>query len=139
SRDAAAILLQYSAYDYGLAGALSGAKTRTVAPARYGLVAIDAAKQISTFSSAVLSATLDRTGPIRDKLVPLADGLTDLGKDSQSYGDGGDPAAFARVLTDVSAGGQGVRAHAALHPNEVAIPGSCGRGASVAVSVMCEA
>ena len=138
SRDAAAILLQYSAYDYGLAGALSGAKTRTVAPARYGLVAIDAAKQISTFSSAVLSATLDRTGPIRDKLVPLADGLTDLGKDSQSYGDGGDPAAFARVLTDVTAGWQRVRDLAALLPKDDAIQATLGRGSSFVVTAKAE-
>ena len=138
SRDAAAILLQYSAYDYGLAGALSGAKTRTVAPARYGLVAIDAAKQISTFSSAVLSATLDRTGPIRDKLVPLADGLTDLGKDSQSYGDGGDPAAFARVLTDVTAGWQRVRDLAALLPKDDAIQAALGRGSSFVVTAKAE-
>src|SRR5205807_10460173 len=79
SRDAAAILLQYSAYDYGLAGALSGAKTRTVAPARYGLVSVDTSKQISAFSSAVLTATLDRTGPTLHRLIPRADALTYLG------------------------------------------------------------
>jgi hypothetical protein len=138
SRDAAAILLQYSAYDYGLAGALSGAKTRTVAPARYGLVAVDAAKRISAFGSAVLSATLDRSGPIRDKLVPLADGLTDLGKDSQSYGDAGDPAAFARVLTDVTAGWQRLRDLAAILPRDDALQAMLGRGASFVVTAKVE-
>src|SRR5205823_5731895 len=103
-----------------------------------GLVAIDAAKQISTFSAAVLSATLDRTGPIRDKLVPLADGLTDLGKDSQSYGDGGDPAAFARVLADVTAGWQRVRDLAALLPKDDAIQATLGRGSSFVVTAKAE-
>jgi hypothetical protein len=138
SRDAAAILLQYSAYDYGLAGALSGAKTRTVAPARYGLVAVDAAKRISAFSSAVLTATLDRSGPIRDKLVPLADGLTDLGKDSQSYGDGGDPAAFARAVTDVTAGWQRLRDLAAVLPKDDALQAMVGRGTSFVVTAKAE-
>src|SRR6059058_606527 len=104
-----AILLQYSAYDYGLAGALAGEKTRTVTPARYATVARDAAKSISGFTSRILATALDRTGPIRDRLVPLADGLADLSKDSGAYADGGDPAAFARVITDVSAGWQRVR------------------------------
>src|SRR5205814_753411 len=36
ARDAGALLLQVSAYDYGLAGALAGSQTRTVAAARYG-------------------------------------------------------------------------------------------------------
>jgi hypothetical protein len=138
SRDAAAILLQYAAYDYGLAGALSGAKTRTVAPARYGVVAVNGAKRISAFSSGVLSATIDRSGPIRDKLVPLADGLIDLGKDGQSYGDGGDPAAFARVLTDVTAGWQRLRDLAAVLPRDDALQATLTRGTSFAVTAKAE-
>ena len=72
ARDAGALLLQASAYDYGLAGALSGQQTRTVAAARYGTVMRGTATTISTFNATVLAATLDRTGPIREKLVPLA-------------------------------------------------------------------
>jgi WD40 domain-containing protein len=104
ARDASAILLQFSAYDYGLAGALAGEKTRTVAPPRYGTIARGSARSISAFSGNVLAATLDRSGPIRDKLVPLADGLADLAKDGEAYAGGGDSATFARVITGVTAG-----------------------------------
>src|SRR5207249_4807027 len=79
--DAGAILLQYSAYNYGVAGALAAEKTRTVTPSRYGAVARDNARAIAAFSGNVLTATVDRAGPLRDKLVPLADGLADLSKD----------------------------------------------------------
>src|SRR2546422_1031246 len=71
ARDAGALLLQFAAYDYGLAGALSSAKARTVTPARYGIVARGAAKTISAHSAGVVGAAADRAGPIRDKLVTL--------------------------------------------------------------------
>src|SRR2546423_13688667 len=109
ARDAGAILLQYSAYDYGLAGALAGEQTRTVAARRFGVVARDNARAISAFSGNVLTATVDRAGPLRDKLVPLADALADLSKDGVAYADGADPASFARVLADVTAGWQRLR------------------------------
>ena len=65
ARDAGAVLLQVSAYDYGLAGALAGQQTRTVAAARYGVVMRGTTQTISSFNAAVLAGTLDRTGPIR--------------------------------------------------------------------------
>jgi len=84
ARDAGALLLQVSAYDYGLAGALAGDQRRTVAAARYGAVMRGTSQSIATFNAAVLAGTLDRTGPIREKLVPLADGLSDLARDGES-------------------------------------------------------
>jgi len=104
ARDAGAILLQFAAYDYGLAGALSSAKARTVTPARYGVVARGAANTISAYSAGVVGAAVDRAGPIRDKLVTLADGLTDLGRDAQSYADAVDRrlAAIARSVDRAS-------------------------------------
>jgi hypothetical protein len=134
SRDAAGILLQYAAYDYGLAGALSGAKTRTVDPARYGTIARATAQQISAFSSAVLTASLDRSGPIHDRLVPLADGLSDLSKDGQSYADGTDPGAFARVVTDVAAGWQRLRDLSTVLPKDDALQRTIARGLSFVVT-----
>ncbi len=104
ARDAGAVLLQVSAYDYGLAGALAGEQTRTVAAARYGAVMRGTTQTIAAFNATVLAGTLDRTGPIREKLVPLADGLSDLARDGVAYADGADPAAFARVVSDVTAG-----------------------------------
>ncbi len=134
ARDAGTVLLGVSAYDYGLAGALAGAQTRTVAAARYGTVMRGTAATISTFNAAVLAGTLDRTGPIREKLVPLADGLSDLARDGQSYADGGDPAAFARVITDVTAGWQRLRDLSTTLPKDVALQGTIARGMSFVVT-----
>jgi hypothetical protein len=134
AREAGAVLLQVSAYDYGLAGALAGAKSRTVAAARYGTVMRGTATTISAFNAMVLTATLDRTGPIREKLVPLADGLSDLARDGQSYADGGDPAAFARVITDVNAGWQRLRDLSNALPKDDALQATIARGTSFVVT-----
>ena len=134
ARDAGALLLQVSAYDYGLAGALSGEQTRTVAAARYGAVMRTTAKTISAFNGSVLAGTLDRSGPIREKLVPLADGLSDLARDGETYADGGDPAAFARVIADVTAGWQRLRDLTTVLPKDDALMGTIARGMSFAVT-----
>ena len=134
ARDAGAVLLGVSAYDYGLAGALAGEKSRTVAAARYGTVMRGTAATISAFNAAVLKGTIDRTGPIREKLVPLADGLSDLARDGQSYADGGDPAAFARVITDVSAGWQRLRELSSTLPKDDALQATISRGTSFVVT-----
>jgi hypothetical protein len=134
ARDAGAVLLGVSAYDYGLAGALAGEKSRTVAAARYGTVMRGTAATISAFNAAVLKGTIDRTGPIREKLVPLADGLSDLARDGQSYADGGDPAAFARVITDVSAGWQRLRDLSSTLPKDDALQATISRGTSFVVT-----
>src|SRR5207248_1601498 len=84
-------------------------------------LAVDTETTISTFNATVLAATLDRTGPIREKLVRLADGLSDLARDGASYADGGDPAAFARVITDVGAGWQRLRDLSATLPKDDAL------------------
>jgi hypothetical protein len=134
ARDAGALLLQVSAYNYGLAGALAGEQTRTVAAARYGTVMRGTAKTISSFSATVLTGTLDRTGPIREKLVPLADGLSDLGRDGEAYADGGDPAAFTRVISDVSAGWQRLRDLSTALPKDDALQATIARGMSFVVT-----
>jgi hypothetical protein len=134
ARDAGALLLQVSAYDYGLAGALAGEQVRTVAAARYGTVMRGTAKTISSFNATVLTATLDRTGPVREKLVPLADGLSELQRDGEAYADGGDPAAFARVISDVSAGWQRLRDLSTVLPKDDALQATIARGMSFVVT-----
>jgi hypothetical protein len=134
ARDAGAVLLKVSAYDYGLAGALAGEQTRTVAAARYGTVMHGTAATISAFNATVLSGSLDRTGPIREKLVPLADGLSDLARDGETYADGGDPAAFARVITDVRAGWQRLRDLSTTLPKDDALQNTIARGISFVVT-----
>jgi hypothetical protein len=134
ARDAGAVLLQVSAYDYGLAGALAGEKTRTVAAARYGAVMRGSAKAIAAFNASVLAGTLDRAGPIREKLVPLADGLSDLARDGETYANGGDPAAFARVIADVTAGWQRLRDLSTVLPKDDALQATIARGMSFVVT-----
>ena len=134
ARDASAILLQFSAYDYGLAGALGGEKTRLVAPVRYGTIVRASAKSISAFTSNVLAATLDRSGPIRERLVPLADGLADLAKDAGAYADGGDPATFARVISGVTAGWERLRDLSAVVAKDDALQNTIARGTSFVVT-----
>jgi hypothetical protein len=134
ARDAGAVLLQVSAYNYGLAGALAGEHSRTVAAARYAAVMRGTTQTISAFNAAVLAGTLDRTGPIREKLVPLADGLSDLSRDGDTYADGGDPAAFARVLSDVTAGWQRLRELSTALPKDDALQSTIARGISFVVT-----
>src|SRR5207249_11082622 len=134
ARDASAILLQFSAYDYGLAGAHGGEKTRLVAPVRYGTIVRALAKSFSAFTSNVLAATLDRSGPIRDRLVPLADGLADLAKDAGAYADGGDPATFARVISGVTAGWERLRDLSAVVAKDDALQNTIARGTSFVVT-----
>jgi hypothetical protein len=134
ARDAGALLLQVSAYDYGLAGALAGEQTRTVAAARYGTVMRSTAKTISSFNATVLAGTLDRTGPIREKLVPLADGLAELAHDGETYADGGDPAALTRVISDVTAGWQRLRDLSTVLPKDDALQATIARGMSFVVT-----
>jgi hypothetical protein len=134
ARDAGTVLLQVSAYNYGLAGALAGEHTRTVAAARYGAVIRVTTQTIGAFNAAVLAGTLDRTGPIREKLVPLADGLSDLARDGLTYADGADPAAFARVISDVTAGWQRLRDLSTTLPKDEVLQSTIARGTSFAVS-----
>lgn len=99
--DAAYLLLRLSAYDYALAGTLTGAKTHIVSIPRYSSVVRDSAANIQRFTGNALGATLDASGPVRDRLVALADTLVDVSRSSTRYADGGDPAAFAEVVGGV--------------------------------------
>ncbi|MDE3192989.1 MAG: hypothetical protein KGN00_04805 [Chloroflexota bacterium] len=104
------VLLKVSAYDYAMAGTLSGSHRYVVDRARYASIAHEATASIQRFSAAALAATIDRAGPLRDRLVALADGLTDLANDANTYADGGDPQIFVRVSADVSRSWDDLRA-----------------------------
>ncbi|MBU6424167.1 MAG: hypothetical protein KGQ88_09055, partial [Chloroflexi bacterium] len=84
-----------------MAGELSGAHTYVVDRARYAQIVTGSTTSIQRFSAAALAATIDRAGPLRDRLVTLADGLTDVSNDADTYAAGGDPQVFARVVADV--------------------------------------
>lgn len=108
--EAAYLLLRLSAYDYALAGTLTGARTHIVTPDRYASVVRDSAASIQRFTGNALTATLNANGPLRERLVTLADGLVEVSRAANQYADGGDPAIFAKVVAGVARGWEDVDA-----------------------------
>lgn len=135
ARDAAALLLQLSVYDYALAGSLAGEKTRAVAPERYAVVARSAVRGLRTFTSSALAASADTAGPIRDRLLALADAANDLANDAGTYADTGDAAAFAKVALEVTGSWQRLRDLGATLPADPELDRLVARGASFTVAV----
>lgn len=138
ARDAADVLLRFSAYDYALAGSLSGEKARVVSAERYATVAREGVRDIGLVTNAAIATTADARGPVRDHLVPLADGLAQLGKDATVYADGADPAAFAHVIDDVAAGWQQLAVLASFLPRDDALARTIARGTSFTSSARAE-
>jgi len=102
AREAGELLLQLSAYDYAMAGTLSAQRTYVVDPNRYAAMARASAARIQKLTGAALTATLEASGPIKERIVVLSDGLVDLARDANAYADGGDAAVFARVVAGVA-------------------------------------
>ncbi len=134
ARAAAAVLLQFSAYDYALAGALAGDKTRVVSRDRYASVARALTQQVSGVKSASLSATSNAAGVVRDAVVSLADTMNDLGRDAETYADAGEPGMFAKVTGDVSSCWERLRALGALLPADGDLQSTIARGTAFTVS-----
>ncbi|MDP9265344.1 MAG: hypothetical protein M3O91_04390 [Chloroflexota bacterium] len=133
AREAGAILLQLSAYDYALAGALAHEKERTVPPDRYAVIARAAGKAIADEAASAVSATASAKGTLRDRVVGLADALTDLARDAGAYADGADPASFARAVDDVRTCWARLRALADGLPADAALQRTIERGTSFRV------
>jgi len=138
ARDASDVLLRFAAYDYGLAGTLAGEKTRLVDIDRYASAARQAVRSIDTFRSSATASAANAAGPVRDHLLSLADGFTELGKDATAYADGADPAVFARVVDDVNAGWSRLDLLLGILPKDDATAKSVARGRSFVVNVKAE-
>ena len=134
ARDTAGVLLQFSAYDYALAGALTGEKSRVVTSDRWAAVARGLLPKIGDITSASLSATANAAGPVRNAVVSLADSLTDLAKDAGAYADGGEPGVFAKTIGDVAMSWDRVRALATQLPADAELEKTAARGTSFTVS-----
>src|SRR5438067_1639476 len=134
ARATASVLLQLSAYDYALAGALAGEKSRVVTNGRWAAVARGLLPKIGDITSASLSATANAAGPVRNAVVSLADSLTDLAKDAGSYADGGEPGVFAKTVGDVASSWDRVGALAAQLPADPELEKTVARGRSFTVS-----
>src|ERR671935_1481118 len=96
------ILLNFSAYDYALVGSLNGERVRAVTADRYASIVREQAIDIADTSTKIVAASVDTAGPIRDRLVTLADALGELRKDGLAYADARTPDLFARVIDDVA-------------------------------------
>jgi hypothetical protein len=128
---AADVLLTFAAYDYALVGGLNGEKVRAVDVDRFASVAQAQAKLVTANTTKVVAATVDSTGPVRDRLVALADGLTDLSRDAVAYADGRDPALLSRVLSGVERGWASLRELASAMPVDMALRSTIDRGSSI--------
>ena len=131
ARTAADILSTFSVYDYALVGGLNGDKVRVVSADRFATVAHAQAALITANTTKVVAATVDTVGPARDRLVALADGLTDLSRDALAYSDGRDPAALSRVLSDVERGWAAIRELVSVMPADTSLRAAIDRGARI--------
>jgi len=138
ARDAASLLLQFSVYDYALAGSLAGEKARAVPPERYATVARAAVRGLRTFTSIALGATANAAGTVRDRLVVLADAANDLANDAGTYADTGDAATFAKVAGDVTGSWQRLRDLATTLPADAELEQTIARGLSFTVAAKAE-
>jgi hypothetical protein len=134
ARTTAVLLQQLSAYDYALAGSLSGQTTRVVSSDRWAAVARGILPKIADVTSASLSAAANAAGPVRDAVVSLADSLTDLSKDAGTYADGADPGVFAKTVGDVSTSWDRVIALAVKLSLDTELQKTVNRGKSFTVS-----
>ena len=101
ARSVGDILLAFAAYDYAVVGGINGDHIRAVATDRYALVAAAQAGLISDVSTKIVAEVVDTAGPIHDRLVVLADALSDLRKDALAYSDARLPDSLARIVGGV--------------------------------------
>src|SRR6202158_672867 len=131
ARTAADILSTFSVYDYAFIGGLNGDKVRTVGADRFVTIARAQAALITANTTKVVAVSVDTVGPVRDRLVALADGLTDLSRDALAYSDGRDPAKLSRVVAGVDRGWASLRELASAMPADAALRAAMDRGTSI--------
>ncbi len=104
---------------------------RRVGAARFATVARAQAALVKANTAKVVAVTVDTVGPVRDRLVALADGLTDLSRDALAYADARDPAALSRVLSGVERGWASLRELASVLPADPTLKAALDRGTSI--------
>lgn len=134
ARDAAAILLRLSAYDYAVVGGLNNEVERVVTPQRYATVAAEVVRSINDLTSRTVAATADRAGPVRDALLTVADEMTVLGRGLSALTGGGEPAALDRVFVQVATCWQRLQALASALPADPDLARTIERGTSFTAS-----
>ena len=128
------ILLNFSAYDYALVGSLNGERVRAVTADRYASIVREQAIDIADTSTKIVAASVDTAGPIRDRLVTLADALGELRRDGLAYADARTPELFARVIDDVAKSWSLLRAMQSLLKDDGTLDRTIERGAGMKVT-----
>jgi hypothetical protein len=131
AREIGNILLNFSAYDYAVVGALNGERIRTVSTERYAAVARAQASVIADTSNKIIAAVVEASGPIKDRLVTLADALGALRADALAYADAPEPEALARILNDVDTGWRLLRDVESLLKDDGTLERTAERGVSM--------
>jgi hypothetical protein len=134
AREISDILLNFSAYDYAVVGGINGDTIRIVTPERYSSVARAQASVIADNATKIIAAAVDANGPIRDRLVMLADALGVLRTDALAYADGGEPSALARIIKDVDTGWTFLRDVESLLKDDGTLDKTAERGVSMKTS-----
>jgi len=138
-RQAAAVLTRFNAYGYALAGTLSGASTWIVPVTRYGDVVRQMTREIDAIAAGTIARTVEAEGPLRDRLVVLADGLIRLSRSANAYADGQDTALFVEILGGVEESWSALRAlQEALQIPDETIAAALAKAGSIAVSARAE-
>lgn len=134
ARDVAAVLVRVSAYDYAVAGAVSGERARVVTPDRYAAALAPDRVTIAALKDRVVALAF--ADPVlAAPLVGLADALVGIGADAQLVGDIEDAAAVAAVVGDVDAAWAKLSAIATALPADASLAASIARGTSWHVAV----
>ncbi len=130
ARSIADVLMTFSAYDYAVVGGLTDAGVRVVSPDRYAQVVRVQAQAIADETTKIVASTASAAGPVRDRLVTLADAIGDLRTDALLYADGRDPELLARVFADIERGWTLLRELDALLKDDAALDAAIARGTS---------
>jgi hypothetical protein len=131
AREVGNILLSFSAYNYAVVGGLNAERIRVVTPDRYAAVARAQASVISDNATKIIALAVDTAGPVRDRLVTLADALAVLRTDALAYADARRPDALARIIDDVDTGWKLLRDLESLLKDDGALDKTVERGASI--------
>ena len=100
---------------------------------RCGETARAQADLITSEVTKIVATTVDTAGPIRDRLVALADGLGDLRIDAATFADTQDQATFVKVVDDVTKSWSLLRDLQSRLKDDAALDATITRGSSMKI------
>ena len=133
AHDIAQILLTFSAYDYALVGDMNGERMSVVNADRYATIVTEQADRIASEVTKIVATTIDTQGPVRDRLVTLADTLGDLRREALTYADSRDAATFVKLIDGVARGWSQLHELAALLKDDAGLDAVIKRGTAIQV------